>query len=280
MRRVMLGVVLVLAVQNASAAIEYEFRQVSHSDLENVQPTDFTGRAVIDGDRSRVEFVSGTGYKSGTYVISTNGSRTMTFIDPAKKAFLEVNAGSVATALGSAKVSIANKKVDLTQMDDHPMIAGLPTDHYRLSLTYDISLSFSTLTLTQTVTALEDKYVTNAFGDISVGYLASGAMKTGNPEIDDLIDIENTRVKGFLLKQVAVTTTRNKSAPMPGSKLQVSRTATTTREITVTSVQPKASVPMALFMVPNGFHKADITKDDSSKTPFHVLSMEPTPPSK
>src|SRR4051812_14775023 len=123
MRRVMLGVVLALAVQNASAAVEYEFRQITHSDLESVPPTDFTGRAVIDGDRSRVEFVSGIGYPPGTYLISTNGSRTMTFVDPARKAYLEVNAGSVSAALGTTKLSITNKKIDLVEMDDHPVIA-------------------------------------------------------------------------------------------------------------------------------------------------------------
>jgi hypothetical protein len=276
MRRVMLGVVLVVAV-NASAAIEYEFRQISHSDLENVQPTDFNGRALIDGDRSRVEFLNGTGYKPGTYVISTNGSRTMTFVDPAKKAYLDVNAGTVATTLGAAKFSISNKKVDLTQMEDHPIIAGLPTDHYRLSLSYDITLTISGLTLTQAVSALEDKYVTNAFGEVSSTYLAGGALKTGNQDLDDLIDIENTKVKGFALKQVTSTTTTNNSKAVPGSKLQVSRTNTTTREITVTSIQPKPSVNMAVFMVPNGFHKADVAKDDTAKAPFHQLSLEPAP---
>ena len=281
MRRVMLGVV-VLAALNTQAAVEYEFRQISHSDLEGMMPTDFTGRATIDGDKSRVEFVSGTGYTAGTYLISTNGSRTMTYVDPKKKAYVEVNAGGVASALGTAKLSIANKKVDLTMMDDHPIIAGLPTDHYRLVLSYDITLSINSgpdaLTLTQAVNTVEDKFVTGAFGDVAANFFAAGALKTGNPEIDDIVDIENTKVKGFVLKQVSSTMTKNNSRALPGSQLKVSRTSTTTREITVTSIQPKASVPVAVFMVPVGFHKADITKDDSSKAPFHVLSLEPPPP--
>ena len=277
MRRVMLGVVLVLAVQSVQAAVEYEFRHISHSDLENVAPTDFTGRAIIDGEKSRVEFLGGSGYTIGSYLISTNGSRTMTFVDPKKKAYLEVNAGGVATALGTAKLTITNKKVDLTKMDDHPVIAGLPTDHYRLVLSYDIALTISSLTLSQSVNTIEDKYVTGAFGDLSANYLSVAGIKTGNPEIDDLVDIENNKVKGFPLKQVSSTTTTNNSRQLPGSKLSVTRTATTTREITVTSIQPKASVSMALFMVPAGFHKADIAKDDTSKAPFHVLSLEPAP---
>lgn len=274
MRRVMLGVVLVLAVQSARAAVEYEFRQVTHSDLENIPATDFSGRAIIDGDKSRVEFLTGTGYPTGTYLISTNGSRSMTFVDPAKKSYLEVNAGSVATALGATKITIANKKVDLTQMDDHPVIAGLPTDHYRLALTYDITLSLGTLTLTQTVHTIEDKFVTGAFGDVAATFLAAGALKTGNPEIDDLVDIENTKVKGFALKQIISTTTTSGEFSGMSAKW-TPRNITTTREITVTSITPKASVPSAVFLVPVGFHKTDATKDDTQKTPLHVLSMEP-----
>lgn len=275
MRRVMLGVVLVLAVQSAQAAVEYEFHQVTHSDLENMPPTDFSGRAIIDGDKSRVEFLSGVGYPTGTYLISTNGSRSMTFVDPGKKSYLEVNAGSVATALGTTKITIANKRVDLTQLEDHPVIAGLPTDHYRLALTYDITLSLGTLTLTQTVHTIEDKFVTGAFGDVAATFLASGALKTGNPEIDDLVDIENTKVKGFALKQIISTTTT--SGEFSGEKTAkwTPRNITTTREITVTSITPKASVPSAVFLVPVGFHKTDATKDDTQKAPLHVLSMEP-----
>lgn len=274
MRRVMLGVVLVLAMQSAQAAVEYEFHQVSHSDLENVPPTDFTGRAVIDGDKSRVEFLSGTGYPTGTYLISTNGSRSLTFVDPGKKSYLEVNAGSVSTALGTPKITIGNKKVDLTQLEDHPVIAGLPTDHYRLALSYDITLSLGTLTLTQNVHTLEDKFVTAAFGDIAGTFLASGALKTGNPELDDLIDVENTKIKGFALKQVTSTTTTSGEFSGMSAKW-TPRNITTTREITVTSITPKANVPSAVFMVPVGFHKSDPAKDDTQKTPLHVLSMEP-----
>ena len=40
----------------------------------------------------RIEFLTGNAYPPGTYMIATNGSRTMTFIDPSKKTFVEVNA--------------------------------------------------------------------------------------------------------------------------------------------------------------------------------------------
>ena len=275
MKRVLLGVGFALFVQTASAAVEYEFRQVSHSDIENVPPSDFTGRAIIDGDRSRVDFVKGTGYPIGTYLISTNGSRSLTFVDPTKKTFLEVNAGTVSSALGAMKITITNKKVDQTILEDHPIIAGLPTDHHRLNIRYDISLSMGGLELKQAVNTIQDRYVTSAFGDVAETFIGSTALQTGNVELDDLIDLENRKIKGFTLKQVVNTTTTNSRAQVTGSPLKVNRTLTTTHEITVTSISPKASVPAATFMVPAGFRKADTAKDDTQKTPLHVLSMEP-----
>ncbi len=97
MKRVLVLIaLLVAAVQGASGAVQYEFRQITHSDLESIPATDMTGRGVIDGDRSRVDFLSGNPFPAGTYVVTTNGSRTLTFVDPAKKTFVEVNAAGVA----------------------------------------------------------------------------------------------------------------------------------------------------------------------------------------
>ena len=49
MRKSVLGVVLLIAVQTASAAIRYEFRQTTSSDMDGAEATDCSGRAVIGG---------------------------------------------------------------------------------------------------------------------------------------------------------------------------------------------------------------------------------------
>jgi hypothetical protein len=274
MKRVWVVMGFLAAVESASAAVQYEFRQSSRSDLDSQAAIDFSGRAVIDGDRARIEFLSGNAYTPGTYLIVTNGSRTLTFVDPAKKSYVEVNAGSVVTAIGAAKISIANKKVDTTLMDDHPNIAGIPTDHYRLTFSYDITLAFGTLPLTETVHTIIDKWVTRAFGDVGETFLAGGALKTGNPDLDDLIDTENTKVRGFPLRQTINVTTVNNN-PQVAKQLPLRRTSTQTREIIITSIEPKTPLP-AMFIVPAGYHKADPLRDDTQKAPLTVLSMEPS----
>jgi len=267
---------LAITAPAASAAIQYEFRQTTTSDLESIPATDCVGRAIIDGDRSRIEFLSGNAYPPGTYVIATNGSRMMTFIDPSKKSFVEVNAASVATSIGSRKISVTNKKVDVTKMPDEMKIAGFPTEHYRMTMSYDITVNFGNLPLTQTVKTTIDKWTTSAFGDVGDTFLASGALHTGNPDLDDLVSAENTSIKGFALRQIVNVTTINNKAPVKGeSQLRVNRTTTQTRELLVTSIQPAATFNVAMFSIPVTYHKAGPIHDDTQKAPVQVLSMEP-----
>lgn len=268
---------LVITAPSAAAAIQYEFRQTTSSDLESIPATDCVGRAIIDGDRSRVDFISGNEYPAGTYIIATNGSRSMTFIDPSRKSFVEVNAASVATSIGARKITIANKKIDVTKMPDQTTVAGIPTEHYRMIMSYDITVAFGNLPLTQTVKTTIDKWTTSAFGDIGDTFLASGALHTGNPDLDDLMSAENSNIKGFALRQIVNVTTINNRAPVNGeTQLKVNRTVTQTRELLVTSIQPVAQIGLATFTVPVTFHKAGPVHDDTQKAPMQVLSMEPS----
>ena len=278
MKRVGLVIALLLpgTVQAASAAVQYEFRQTTHSDLESMPSTDMTGRGVIDGDHSRVDFLTGNGFPIGMYVITTNGSKTLTFVDPSKKLYVDVNAAGVASTIGSARITVANKKVSLTQLDDHPVIAGLPTDHYRLTIKYDITVAFGTIPLTQTVNEIIDKWVTEALGQVAETFLASGGIRTGNPDLDDLILTENTKIKGFALRQTISVTTLNDNQPPMASKLQLNRSVTQTRELTVTAIQPKASVPAELFVVPATYRKPNPLRDDTQKAPLQILSLQPS----
>lgn len=278
MRRVLLVIALLVAsVQGVSGAVQYEFRQSTHSDLESMPATDMTGRGVIDGDRSRVDFLSGNAYPVGSYVITTNASRTMTFIDPARKTFVEVNAANVASAIGTAHITISNKKVSVKQLEDHLIIAGFPTDHYQLNIEYDITVPFGSIPLTQSVRETVDKWVTTSLGDAVQDLLAIGAVKTGNPELDDLVAVENTKIKGFPLKQVTSIATTVHRENIPQAMTDVLRpTRTQTREMTITSINAQAAIPADLFNVPAGYHKPDPLKDDTQKAPLQILSLQPS----
>ena len=273
MKRILLAISLLLAVTGVQGAVQYEFRQIFHSDVDTMPSNDMAGRAVIDGDRFRVEFLSGSAFPAGSYMIGTNGARQQVWVDPSKKSYVEVNAAGVASALGSRHITIANKKIDVTPMPDHPIVAGLPTDHYRMVMSYEITLPFGQILLKQNVTTVIDKWTTMAYAGVAEGFL--GGIRTGSPDLDELFDNENTKIKGFPLRQTLEITTVNANPRQPGSQLPLKQTHTQTRELTITAIESKANVAAALFQVPAGFHKADPLRDDTQKTPVHVLSMEP-----
>jgi hypothetical protein len=266
---------LLLFSFSAFGAVQYDFHQVSRSDSSSIPPTEFTARAFIDGESSRVEFLAGNAYPPGTYVISTNGSRTLTFVDPGLKSYTELSTSSVAASIGTSNITVENPRYDFAKLEDSPIIAGIPTDHYRLTISYDITVSFGTMPLKQQVRTIIDKWTTVQFGDIAESYLASGGIRTGNLELDAILDAETTRIKGFPLKQtIEIITTNMRGGAIPGSKLALSPTRTQKREITVTSIKQVPPKPAA-FAVPVTYRRAEPGTNDLTKPGVQILSLEP-----
>jgi len=268
---------LLFICQTASAAVQYEFQQMTRSDSGGQPPIQYTGRAIIDGDRSRVDVISGNAYTPGVYVISTNGSRTISFVDPTRKIYAEVNAGGVAASVGANNITVDNLNSSATKLDDHPVIAGVPTDHYRLTLTYDISLMMGNIVLKQNVHTTVDKWTTVMFGDVSENFLANSGIRTGNPKLDEIIDIETTKIKGFPLRETMQTVTTDTRSPASTALAReggYSRTRTQTREMIITTIR-QMEAPASTFVIPAAYHKAQSNDEKLAQTQVQTLSMEP-----
>ncbi len=267
---------LLFVCHTASAAIQYEFQQIARSDSSAQATTEFTGRAVIDGDRSRVDIVGGNAYPPGVYIISSNGSRTLTFVDPSKKAYAEVNAGGVAAALGASNLTIDNLTPTVNKLTDHPVYAGVPTDHYRLTITYDITLTMGTIVLKQNVRTTIDKWTTIMFGDVAETFLANSGVHTGNAKLDEIIMLETTKIKGFPLRETMETITTDARNGNVDSELSragaYSRTKRQNHEMTITSIR-QAETPANTFVVPASYKRAD-SDEKLSKTQVQTLSMQ------
>lgn len=276
MKRLLPALLLVLAAPASFAAVQYEFRQVSRSDAEGIPPSDYSGVAIVDGQRSRVEFTGGNAYPPGTYVISNNGLRTLDFVDPFLKQFTEVNAAALAMGIGARKITVANQRHDVAKLEDHPAFAGHPTDHYRITLDYDITMTFGQMPLTQSVHTVIDKWTTIAFGDLgdAVNAAGGGNTRTGNPQLDELIELETSKIHGFVLRETVQTTTTSHRSAAPGSKLTISPVRTQTREILITSireVQPNA----ADFVVPAAFRRVEPGQNLPKAPAATQLSLDP-----
>src|SRR5512140_1439021 len=236
-RHGILAILILLACTSAFAALEYEFHQTTQSEVDGIRSVDVGARAVIDGDRYRIDYISGTLYPPGSYVISLDNSRRLIYVDPGTKTFTEVSTARVAAAMGSQQLSVKNLKVDVQKLDDRPIIAGYPTEHYRIQTSYDVTMQMVNMPLTQSVNTIIDKWTTSAFGEVGNALLATGALKTGNPDLDQIVEAETSKVKGFPLRQTFVITTSGfgqKSDPNAKIHVGVRRQ---TADLTVTSIR-------------------------------------------
>ena len=62
MRKAWVGISLIFVAFPALAAVQYDFIQHTQSDIAQLPPTNLSGRATVDGARSRVDFISGDLY--------------------------------------------------------------------------------------------------------------------------------------------------------------------------------------------------------------------------
>lgn len=256
MRKTLLATALLLATQSGWAGVSYEFVQNTQSNIEQMPSTTLTGRAIIDGPRSRIDFGAGNLYAPGAYVISTDASRTLLYVDPVTKTYSEVNAAGIAATYGAADIKIANFKTNTTLLDDHPTIAGIPTNHYHLMISYEMTLQYGTMPLTQRVEEEIDKWTTPRFGDIADAFFANGSVKTGNPKLDELMDTETHSIKGFPLRQTVTVRTTSPIAVSGELKSRMNDVRTQQRELLITKIQEQQA-DASVFHIPSTFRKLE-----------------------
>jgi hypothetical protein len=269
--KTLLTLVFVLLALPAFGAVQYDFFQKSTFEGGLTPTSEFTARATVDGLRSRIEFLSGDAYPAGTYAVSTDGARHLFFVDPQKQWFTEFNIASAVTAVAATGLKITNLKADAVKLDDVELVAGVPTEHYQLRISYDISLNYRQIPMTQNVITVIDTRTTTQFGDLGAAF--GSEFATGNAEVDKLIAAETTKIAGFPLRQNVTITLRFTSGRPAKSNLQVAPTRVITREMRVTSIRETATTPMA-FTIPATYRKAE-PGDLPKAPPVQVLQMEP-----
>jgi hypothetical protein len=278
-RIAVIGLVVAASVATARAAVRYEYKEQSRSDFRALPSTELSGRVVIDGNRSRVDFISGSPYGLGSYML-TSGNGVTVIVQPFKKTYTEVHVTDARDALeaNSGRIEITNDKIDLKKLDDHPIIAGLPTDHYHLETSYDMKMVLGSVTVSQIVKTTLDKWTTTSFGEILDTFAARSMSATGNTKLDALIDAEINNIKGIPLKQQMTLTTVGGESHVPGSKLNVNPRRQQHSEMVVISIE-NTEVPTSYFAIPLDYRKAELSENVDPSN-IRILTMQEEPPQK
>jgi hypothetical protein len=183
----------------------------------------------------------------------------------------EVSLSNVASALAAARIEVANLKKDFKKFPDHVEIAGVPTDHYKLDASYDMTVMFGEIPLRQNVHTTIEKWTTLAFGDVSDA-VSSNLMKSGNAQLDDLLDSEMLQMKGLPVRQIVSIVT----GPSNVRKANVSNqnVTTTRKQVAEVLVSNIAVVPAdaSKFAIPEGYHRIEADKPEET---IHNLTLAP-----
>lgn len=267
------AILIALLTGSIQAAVLYDFRQTARSDSSGDQ-TEASGAGIIDGDRSRVDFTAGTAFPIGAYIISRKGADQILLVDPKRSVYGEIDLSTMASMLASGSIEVTGVTSNVTQLPDHPTISGFPTDHYRIETSYRITLKNGPLPLTQDVHTVIEKWTTNAFGDVAGGFLDRSVLKTGEPNLDKVLEAEFSKVKGLPIRQIStVSTTGVGNLARGGKKVGYSPKRTSVNEILLSNIRVEA-VPSSLFEIPAGYTRADERDSKGDDNRMHVLSME------
>lgn len=262
---------VIFTCASADAALRYEYREdvIAENSIDSKK---MTARAVLDGDRGRIDVLTGNRYAPGSYIIR-EGEDRLYFVFPDRKQYNEVAIQKGPNRETANKVTIANPVISFEELADGPVIAGFPTRHYRLKAAYEMSMAFGKVVVRQKVEATVDKWTTTAFDATIARYLDDGgeALSTGNSEVDLLIKTEASKFKGLPLKMRSVVRTTPEQR-MQGSKLNLPSSRQRVREMEVSRIE-EVTVAPELFTIPQGFKRST---DQAPAAAAHYLTMEPT----
>ncbi len=210
--------------------------------------------AWVDGPNAKVEFTDSKNemLKKGTYLLTTDGGKTIYLVSPKDKTYavwdMDAMMQFVGGAMGMVKMTYSDPKVEKLLEEDGGLILGYPTTHYRYRTNYTVSMSVMGMRSTSQTVQERDTWSTTKISDAAMGiWLRAKPPKTGNEELDRLIESEAATMHGVPLKTVTVTTTTDQK--------KKAETSTVTTE--VTTLKPM-DIPSSTFVIPSDYKEAQL----------------------
>jgi len=246
-KRNLLAVALLLASLPALAGVSF----IAVGRAEG-QDGDMRIHALVSGNRIKVSVLSSADpvFAAGTYMLSTDGGKTMFLVTPATHTYLRYDNDEMMNSMGdvvgrmrgSMKLVFESPKVEKILEEDGGQIAGLSTRHYRYRTTYSMTLQVAGAKRLYT-TIVEDIWATSELRDPALAvWLKKPPATTGDAELDGLIRAEMNKVQGFPLKRVRVSTSTDADG--------VPHTDRTEMEVTELKQQ---LVPESEFVIPRNY---------------------------
>ncbi len=246
-----LAILVVSLAAPLAAGVTYDIG----SDSTGLRQMTIAGKVAVDGAHMRMDITNGDNilFKDNSVVLSDDGGKTMTVLDPATKNFYQLRLEDV---LGSAtsmlrnmgdmlKLSFVNPHVTVSDAGAGGIIEGFPTRKYVLDASYDIDIDAMGQKMTTHMVMNTQSWTTTQLSSEFSTFLQARGFRTGIDAIDTLIEAQTTAMKGMPLKQVS-TITMNQGG---GDTTMVTTS-------TVSNIVRKTIAPSE-FVMPAGYAKVE-----------------------
>ncbi len=256
MKRVWITLTLAVGlVVPVEAGIEYRARTWQEGAQQNEQ-MESTVTASIDGDKARIQFEdSGNPWMpAGSYLLTTDAGQTIQLVKPADKTWGEFDLDAVMQMLGTLSESglinfeVDNAQVEMLERGPGKEVAGVATSHARYRTSYDMKIKVLGMGRTQHMETIQDVWYTKELSDAAMGiWLRKEPPRTGT-ELDELVDLEVSKIEGFPLESVSTTTTTGKKG----------KASTTTTRTLVSELRRGVSFPTGTFVIPSDYTRTQL----------------------
>lgn len=209
-------------------------------------------KAWVSDQSSRIEIGESRNpmMQNGSVMVTTDGGKTVYLLNPAEKSYMQWDMAAMMGMAGAAmkmmNMQISQPKIEKLLEEDGGEVAGFPVTHYRYRTSYSMDMNFMGVKQSNAVTTEEDLWATTKLTDPGLGlWLNQRSATTGNEQLDGLIKAEMGKVKGFPLRRIIATKTRDQQGKEQTTKM-------TTEVTEIRKDNPSAD----LFKIPEGYRDA------------------------
>ncbi|MGH9444028.1 MAG: hypothetical protein ACRD16_17325 [Thermoanaerobaculia bacterium] len=249
-----LACLLVLPLAAAPAlASGYRFRATTHAEGTSsaaISMADTVVAGRVDGPDARIEIEKSRNplLPPGDVLVTRDGGKTFTRIDPARKVSSAWTPSGLATGRNAAAgsiVAVRFENPEVRKLAESPgeKIGGFSTRYFKLRIAYVTDVDVMGSVTKTATTRVEELWTAPALTDSGfAAWLRKDSASTGNEELDRRISQEISAVPGTPLKRVTTTTWTD-----PSGKDQTVKTTISVSDLAKMTASPD------LFKVPPGF---------------------------
>lgn len=266
-RSIATSLTLMLLTVAAAQAGGYYYEALTTTQSDNKRLNDeMKVHAWIDGPKAKIEFATGQKggfFTPGSYLLTQDAGETVYLVNPEDRTYASFDLDKMLSAAGQV-MNMMNEtggvmKLEFTDITSEKLLEegggtllGHDTTHYRYKTGYTMQMAVMGFKQQNRTEMLQDVWSTDDYdaAGFSVWLRPDRRFKTGHEGLDELMNTEWSKISGFPLKTVMVSTTTNKK----GKTMQQTSTTevTTLREETIADTT---------FELPAGYTETQIVPE-------------------